>query len=98
MNYTELIQLRKEGTIPEDIPVLLQAILLDAEGDWSAAHRIAQNEFTPDGYWVHAYLHRKEGDMSNARYWYNNADRNMPESSLEEEWDSIAKTLTASNS
>ena len=98
MNYTEFIQLRKEGTVPEDIPVLLQAILLDAEGDWSAAHRIAQNEFTPDGFWVHAYLHRKEGDMSNARYWYNNAGRIMPESSLEQEWELIAKNLTASNS
>ena len=98
MNYTDFIQLRKESTVPEDIPVLLQAILLDAEGDWNAAHRIAQNEFTTDGYWVHAYLHRKEGAISNARYWYNNAGRTMPESSLEEEWDSIAKTLTASNS
>jgi hypothetical protein len=93
MNYDELINIRDEGIIPDDIHVLLQAILLDAAGDWDSAHRIARDEFTREGYWVHAYLHRKEGDLSNASYWYGNAGRKMPETNLEEEWESIAKAL-----
>ena len=87
MKYNEFIVLRDEGTIPDDIEVLLQALLLDAVGDWDNAHRIAQNVFTRDGSWVHAYLHRKEGDNPNAAYWYSNAGRRMSESKLEEEWE-----------
>jgi hypothetical protein len=93
MNYDDFIRIRDEGIIPDDIHVLLQAILLDAAGDWDSAHRIARDEFTKEGYWVHAYLHRKEGDLSNALYWYGNAGRKIPETNLEEEWESIAKTL-----
>ena len=97
MKYDEFIRIRDEGTIPDDIHVLLQALLLDAAGDWESAHRIAQEEFTKKGYWLHAYLHRKEGDRSNASYWYGNAEMSMPETSLEEEWESIAKTLLENN-
>ncbi len=93
MTYSEFLRIREEGTVPDDIPLLLQALLLDASGDWEGAHRIAQNDFTKDGYWVHAYLHRKEGDRPNASYWYNSAGRRMPEISLEEEWESIVKEL-----
>ena len=93
MKYDEFIRIRDEGIIPDDIHVLLQAILLDAAGDWDSAHRIAKDEFTKEGYWVHAYLHRKEGDLSNASYWYSNAGRKIPATSLEAEWESIAKAL-----
>ena len=89
--------LREEGTIPDDIEVLLQALLLDAVGDWDSAHRIAQNVFTRDGSWVHAYLHRKEGDRSNSAYWYSNAGRRMPESKLEKEWEEISRELLGDN-
>ena len=93
MKYDDFIRIRDEGIIPEDIHVLLQALLLDAAGDWDSAHRIARDEFTKQGYRVHAYLHRKEGDMSNATYWYNNAGMKTPQTSLEEEWESIAREL-----
>lgn len=93
MKYDEFIVMRDEGTIPDDIPVLLQALLLDAVGDWDSAHKIAQNVLTKDGSLVHAYLHRKEGDRPNAGYWYSNAGRQMPESKLEEEWDEISREL-----
>jgi len=98
MKFEDLIQIRNEGTIPEDILPLLKALLHDAAGDWDSAHRIAQEEFTPEGSWVHAYLHRVEGDLSNAAYWYHNAGRNKPDRSLEEEWKDIAMNLIASGS
>jgi hypothetical protein len=93
MNYEEFLRLREEGEIPDDIPALLQALLLDAAGDWDNAHRIAQAEYTKDGSWVHAYLHREEGDLGNASYWYSNAGRKMPEIGLEDEWEVIAREL-----
>ena len=97
MKLDEFIRIRDEGIIPDDIHILLQALLLDAAGDWDSAHRIARDEFTKEGYWVHAYLHRKEGDRPNAAYWYSTAGRRMPETSLEEEWELIANTLLEDN-
>lgn len=93
MKYQDFLKLREAGEIPDDIPLLLQALLLDAAGDWDSAHVIAQNDFTANGSWVHAYLHRVEGDQSNASYWYSNAGKRMPDASLEEEWESIARAL-----
>ena len=93
MKFDEFFVMREKGIIPDDIPMLLQALLLDGVGDWDSAHKIAQNVFTKDGSWVHAYLHRKEGDRSNAAYWYSNAGRKMPESMLEEEWEEISREL-----
>jgi hypothetical protein len=93
MKYDEFIVKRNEGTIPDDIPSLQQALLLDAVGDWDSAHRIVRDVFTKDGSWVHAYLHRKEGDYPNAAYWYSNAGRRMPETKHEEEWEEISREL-----
>jgi hypothetical protein len=58
---------------PPSVPPLLQALWHDAKGDWDQAHQLAQDVSGADGAWVHAYLHRKEGDLSNARYWYRQA-------------------------
>jgi hypothetical protein len=93
ISIEEFLKLKDQGVIPEDIPDLLQALLLDASGDWDSAHRIAQNDSSSDGSWVHAYLHRKEGDLGNASYWYRSAGRILPEMSLEEEWEYIAMAL-----
>ena len=82
----------KQETAP-DLPLLLQALWYDARDDWDRAHNIAQEVPGPDGSWVHAYLHRKEGDHWNAGYWYRRAGRQMPRQSLEEEWNRIAETL-----
>jgi hypothetical protein len=93
ISFEEFLGMKDKGVVPQDIPPLLQSLLLDAAGDWDSAHRIAQDEFNPDGSWVHAYLHRKEGDLGNAGYWYRNAGRKMPKMSLAEEWEYIALAL-----
>ena len=71
----------------------LLALWWDGKGDWEKAHTIAQDIPTREGSWVHAWLHRKEGDKGNARYWYNQARRPMPEYSLEKEWEEIVDEL-----
>lgn len=94
MEYEELISVRDSGDIPGSLSPLLQALLLDAAGDWDGAHSIAQDVPTADGSWVHAYLHRKEGDRWNANYWYSRAGKTMPDYTLAEEWEILARTLT----
>jgi hypothetical protein len=56
----------------------LQALWHDARGDWARAHALSQEDVGAAGAWVHAYLHRKEGDLANARYWYARAGRPPP--------------------
>jgi len=89
----QFLTMKDEGTVPDDIPPLLQALLLDAAGDWDSAHAIAQKYASREGSLVHAYLHRKEGDLGNASYWYHRAQASMPEISLTEEWEYIAMQL-----
>jgi hypothetical protein len=67
-----------------------------AKGDWDSAHKIVQDEETREAAWVHAYLHRVEGDLSNAGYWYRRAGQPAANGPLETEWETIASTLTAS--
>src|ERR1700727_2610469 len=55
---------------PAGLPLALVGLWWDAKGDWTRAHESAQQDEGPEGSWVHAYLHRKEGDQSNAAYWY----------------------------
>jgi hypothetical protein len=69
----------------------------DGKNDWEQAHIIAQDLPTKEGSWVHAYLHRKEGDAWNANYWYNRADRSMPDYSLEKEWEEMVKVLSGNS-
>ena len=74
------------GESPEiNWPLPLQALWFDANGDWNGSHDIAQDLHTPMGSWIHAYLHRKEGDDWNAGYWYRQAGKPFPDCSLEEE-------------
>ena len=93
MTFEEYFNLREAAIIPDDLPALLQALLLDAAGDWDSAHRIAQQDLSREGSRVHAYLHREEGDLSNAAYWYSQAGLKMPDMSLEDEWETIARVL-----
>lgn len=74
-------------------PPLLHALWHDAQGNWDRAHQIAQDIETPEGAWVHAYLHRKEGDQFNADYWYRRAGRPSCKTSLEAEWGEIVGGL-----
>ena len=78
---------------PPDVPPLLQALWHDAKGHWDEAHTIAQNVGGKDGARVHAYLHRKEGDLSNARYWYGQAREAEATDALDSEWTRIAQSL-----
>ena len=83
------------ATPPAGASPALQAIWHDAHGDWARAHQLSQEDAGPAGSWVHAYLHRKEGDLANARYWYTRAGRTPPAKSvsLEAERDAIAREL-----
>lgn len=80
---------------PASADLALQAMWYEAKGDWEQAHNLAQQKNNQVGAWVHAYLHRQEGDKWNANYWYNKAGRTMPDQSLQEEWDDIVATLLA---
>lgn len=71
----------------------LQSLWYDATGDWEKAHRIIQDVNDKTAAWIHAYLHRKEGDIGNADYWYNRAGKRRPELSLDKEWEEIATAL-----
>ena len=82
---------------PAEIAVPLQALWQDAKGDWNEAHRLAQATNDTDGAWVHAYLHRKEGDLGNAAYWYNCAGRKQSNVSFDDEWMQIASELLSAD-
>ena len=80
---------------PEKAGPLLTALWHDAKGDWPRAHEIVQEEEGAEAAWVHAYLHRKEGDLSNAGYWYRRAGRPVSKASLEDEWETIVSAFLA---
>lgn len=94
MTLTEFIESIDQSDLPsEGLSTVLQALWYERKGDWNRAHQIAQNIHTPEGAWIHAYLHRKEGDLSNACYWYNRADRPKSNQELGKEWEEITKHL-----
>ena len=73
----------------DTIGELRNALELDGSGDWDGAHRIVQEIESTDSYWIHAYLHRKEGDLANSQYWYRRAGKTMPEYGLDQEWNEL---------
>lgn len=79
--------------VPDGVDGALQALWRDAKGEWDEAHRLAQGQDNATGAWVHAYLHRVEGDLANADYWYRRADKPASTAPLSEEWDEIAAAL-----
>jgi hypothetical protein len=78
---------------PNGLAPPLQALWWAAKGDWDKAHRLVQDEDDRDAAWVHAYLHRVEGDGANADYWYRRARRPAAKGAFEAEWDAIADVL-----
>jgi hypothetical protein len=78
---------------PADLAAPLLALWQDAKGNWDAAHRVAQDLESTAGAWIHAYLHRKEGDVSNAAYWYHRAGKPVAGGPLDAEWEEIASAL-----
>ncbi|WKN43804.1 hypothetical protein [Tunicatimonas pelagia] len=71
----------------------LQALWYAAKGNWHKAHELVQDEPDADSAWVHAYLHRVEGDKFNAAYWYNRASRPISSETFNKEWEKIAFNL-----
>lgn len=93
MDFTTF-QISQNNTAPPvGLSTALEALWLDGRGDWGAAHDRLQADHSPEGAWVHAYLHRKEGDASNAAYWYRRAGRPVASGPLEIEWEEIVRTL-----
>jgi hypothetical protein len=78
---------------PRQLSVHLEALWYDGKGDWQKAHELVQDLTDQDASWIHAYLHRKEGDNGNADYWYHRAGRKRPALSLGKEWEQIAVEL-----
>lgn len=93
MTLQEFTASLKEPHPPEGLSPLLKALWYDGKNDWDTAHNLAQDIHSADGSWIHAFLHRKEGDEGNAAYWYRRAGRSIARCSLEEEWKKIAEEL-----
>lgn len=90
MNLLQFKESTGTGRPPAQATVYLQALWHDARGDWEEAHRLIQDLPDARAAWIHAYLHRKEGDQWNADYWYRRAGRRRPALSLPEEWEQLA--------
>ncbi len=96
MSFAEFAESVTQGSSPPaGTSGALAALWHDARGDWARAHELAQEDRSRDGAWVHAYLHRKEGDPGNAGYWYAHAGRSRPadDVTLRAEWEQIAREL-----
>ncbi len=92
--FTQLID--KQERCLESLPPALQAMWYDKTGDWDKAHQIVQDASDAHSAWVHAYLHRKEGDDSNARYWYKRSRQPEFKGALSQEWEQIVSGLLLS--
>lgn len=84
-NYTEFERTLAQLIPPAVWPDALKALWFDAKGDWEGSHNIAQDMDSTMGSWIHAYLHRKEGDAFNAAYWYRKAGKDYTEISVKDE-------------
>jgi hypothetical protein len=88
---------KKGDNMAGSIDELKKALELDRDGDWDSAHRIVQGIESSDSYWIHAYLHRKEGTLGNSNYWYRRANKTMPEYDLAQEWNELYEYITSKN-
>ena len=95
MTFDDFKQSVTAATPPSNVSPALRALWHDARGDWAAAHNVAQAIEDETGAWVHAYLHRKEGDVENAAYWYRRAKKPVATDALTVEWDRIVAALLA---
>ena len=93
MKFEEFQKTLSSPASPDNLPVYLESLWYDAKGDWEKAHTIIQDMEDKTASWIHAYLHRKEGDIGNADYWYRRAGKIRPAISLQDEWENIVKAL-----
>jgi hypothetical protein len=95
MTFEDFMQSIGERKPPDGIPDTLTSLWWDKKGDWDRAHAIAQEIPTIQGSAVHAYLHREEGVLWNADYWYSRAGRKRPDIPLDEEWRGLVDEMLA---
>jgi len=95
MNFEEFSRSLSLAEPPANISIYLRSLWYDAKGDWERSHTIIQDVNDTTAAWIHAYLHRKEGDIGNADYWYRHAGKKRPSASLEEEWENICRACIA---
>ena len=93
MTLDEFLSALTTGDTPDGLSPALRAMWEDARGNWDAAHALAQDIDDRVGSWIHAYLHRKEGDLANAAYWYRRAGRSVAQDALGDEWTRIVAEL-----
>jgi hypothetical protein len=93
MTISDFRQSLDSDTPPRELSGALLALWHDGRGDWDRAHSVAQDIEGSTGAWVHAYLHRKEGDLGNAGYWYARASKPAAREPLDQEWEAIATAL-----
>jgi len=93
MTYDEFILTIENDEVPPGLPLYLQALWYDGKGDWHKAHSLIDSLDDKNSCRVHAYLHRKEGDISNADYWYRRANAQRPSGSLQQEWQDVTTEL-----
>ena len=93
MTLVEFKESVQQSAPPSNLSILLQALWYDAKGQWDTAHQLAQEVETSQGSWIHAYLHRKEGDEANAAYWYRRAAKPVEHGPLDAEWTRIVTAL-----
>ena len=95
MTFDELVQSIGDDKPPGGLSGTLTALWWDRKGNWDRAHTIAQAIPTVQGSAVHAYLHRVEGVLWNADYWYERAGRRRPDHSLDQEWRMLVEEMLA---
>ncbi len=93
MTLQEFQKSLRDGQPPASLSRALTALWWDAKGEWTKAHESAQEDSGRAGAWVHAYLHRKEGDLGNAGYWYVRAGKESTRGPLDQEWEEIVREL-----
>jgi hypothetical protein len=93
MDFDEFLKLCHQDKEPQYLDDTLVALWFESRGNWDQAHTIVQEIQGADAAWVHAYLHRKEGDDGNASYWYSRAGKNKPQLSFQQEWQMIIREL-----
>ena len=93
MTLNQFTSSLSESEPPAGLSKLLQAMWYDGKNDWDTAHNIAQDISSSEGCWIHAYLHRREGDEGNAAYWYRRAGKPIPHIPLQDEWRNIVASL-----
>ncbi len=93
MNLDEFKASLNGSEPPAGLSGVMTALWYGGNDDWETAHHIAQDIASPHGYWVHAWLHRQEGDLGNAGYWYQRAGKPMATGGLKNEWEEIVQEV-----